>query len=73
MSMSLSDKRKVKSVIEKLKCKEHGEHPAVKFSGDNVSISCCCESFRSKCIEAYKDALAEYAKEQILKAFKGRK
>lgn len=73
MSISLSDRRKMKSAIEKLKCKEHGEHPAVTFSGDKVNISCCCEAFRAKCIEAYKDVLAEYTKEQILKAFKGRK
>ena len=42
------DLNAVKRNLEMLKCLEHNENPKISTSNDNISFSCCCDTFKQK-------------------------
>lgn len=69
-NLSSIDKQKIKSKVERSRCSVHGKSPEVKFTFNDISVSCCCEPFRKKTISAVSEAMAEVVRDQIDKAFK---
>ena len=55
----------VKSKVERLTCSTHGKHPVIKVVGSNLNFECCCETFKSKCVQETQKALAEDGKKMI--------
>lgn len=58
----------VKPQLERMSCSEHKEHPTISIKGDSLSISCCCEKFKTKIGQRAEELVAEQAKEEIEKS-----
>ena len=61
----MSENRKIASALERLRCREHGEHPTVTPKQDGVSVSCCCEKFKDSILEKYKEEAEKILQRQI--------
>lgn len=56
---------KIKRRLEKNQCPTHLKNPTITVSGDQFSMQCCCEEFKTKLIELTKQYAAEQVKKDI--------
>lgn len=59
------DLNSIKNKVERLVCSVHGKHPSIKVFGSELKFECCCENFRTKCLDESQKAFAEEAKKTI--------
>jgi len=66
MSFSLNS---IKNRLVKLNCTVHRQHPEITIVGTNLNFKCCCEAFRSKCLQESQKEFGEEAKKSLTESF----
>lgn len=65
---TIIDNHAIKRRLERLICREHGEHPKVTITAKGFSANCCCDAFRSEIAKQSKKIVAEETKKSIEKS-----
>lgn len=66
MSQLLSTLR---SKTQSMTCSEHGKRAEINISGDKITLSCCCESFRKKIGKTIEKATSDFIQSETKKMF----
>ena len=59
----------VKQNLERNTCNVHNQKPTIKISGDNLSLDCCCEDFKTNLSKKIKTEVEKATAEMIKKMF----
>jgi hypothetical protein len=62
----------IKSKINGMRCIEHNQLTEVKTTGDKLSFSCCCDSFKENIKKVIAKATKDYAESELRNALSGR-
>jgi len=66
MSLNLNT---IKSKLEQLTCSVHGKHPIIKVVDSNLNFECCCENFRTKCLNESKKTFGDEIQKSLTETF----
>lgn len=62
----------INSKIKNMRCIEHNQQTEVKTTGDKLSFSCCCDSFKENIKKVIAKATKDFIESELRSAFNGR-